>query len=84
MDPSGGTAELHTRCQPQQKSGGSSWDPEPQPGTKEEAEEGQRAETKEVGGHSERKEAEKVPREKRKNGGAEGRRDWKGKGRVSG
>lgn len=32
--PSGSTAELHTRCQPQQKSGGSSRDPEPQPDTK--------------------------------------------------
>lgn len=34
MGPSGSTAELHTRRQPQQKSGGSSRDPEPQPGTK--------------------------------------------------
>lgn len=34
VGPSGGTAELHTRCQPQQKSGGSSQDPESQPGTK--------------------------------------------------
>lgn len=31
--PFGQYAELHTRCQPQQKSGGSSRDPEPQPGT---------------------------------------------------
>lgn len=45
MGLSGSTAELHTRCQPQQKSGGSSRDPEPQPGTKRGAEEGQRADT---------------------------------------
>lgn len=57
MSPSGSTAELHTRCQPQQ-SGRSSRDPEPQPGHQARRTDAKGQTQEEVRGHSEGKEAE--------------------------
>lgn len=83
MGPPGSTAELHTRCQPQQKSEGSSRDPEPQPGTKG----GQRRQRKvkgEVRSSRRRKDRERELREKRKGEQKEDTGQRGGKGTVRG
>lgn len=54
MGSAGSTAEPHTRRQPQQKSGGSSRDLKPQPGTKGGAEGGQGADSVQVTGRGRR------------------------------
>lgn len=56
--------------------GGSIRDPEPRPGTKEGKKEVKGRVQGEVRNDWERKEVEKVQREKRKKRGAEGRRNW--------
>lgn len=84
MGSAGSTAEPHTRRQPQQKSGGSSRDLKPQPGTKGGAEGGQGADLGQVTGRGRRWRGyrEKRGRKGELDGGGWG--GCRGEGRVPG